>query len=624
MSITRTRATLLALSIACTGLGACGTPVGLAPSTRGEQIRAEQRSAPSTGTLSPWTAVYLQSEGLPPRATSATYEALCAIASERAESATLLALAEVAYAIGARLGGGAGDGWRHMTVSALASWAVIFSVRSDESPYVPQWALARTLHNASLAEVVAGLPELPGVERCTIERSVLGRPVEVEYRWGAEAWTPDAFTGFRPADDYRVRGVRHRHRQQGVGASLLGDRQGDDAHDLTVAEEWLPTNRQTVPLTAVIESVRTVSGEPWPPEAFSLVLLDPTRDPSVSIAGSTVPVEADFTAALVNTIAEAEFLDRAGVGGLLDVTRWQPRGGLIMLEPFDPRRIPVIFIHGLVSTPAVWREMVNDLWSDTEIRARYQFWFFMYPTGNPFAYSAAALREDLAAAREVLDPERTAPAFNDIVLIGHSMGGLIARLLVTDASDALWNAVSDVPFDEVTVGDEDRALLHEIFLSGPLPGARCAVFIATPHRGSVIADRGVGRFFSGLVRLPETLVASAQRISEGNSGQFRFAGARSPVVTGIDSLSPRSPFLLTLSELPFAPGVTTHSIIGRRSGGDGPGGTDGVVPFTSAHLPHVDSELIIADSNHSVPLQPAAAREVRRILRAHAAGERAD
>lgn len=618
--MTRTRATLLALGFACAGLGACGTPIGLSPSNRAQQIRAEQRSAPTTGTISPWTAVYLQSEGLPPRATSATYDALCAIAAERPESAPLLALAEVAYAIGARFGGGAGDGWRHMTVAALASWAVLFSARDDASPYAPQWALARTLHNASLSEVVAGLPELPGVEQRTIDRSMLGRPLLVEYRWEADAWTAGAFTAFRPADDYRVRGVRHRHRQQGIGASLLGDRRGDGAGDLAVSEDWLPAAHQTVPLTAVIESVRTAPDAPWPPDALTLVIHDPTREPLVTIAGSTVPVEADFTAALVNTIAESDFLVDAGVGGLLDVSRWQPRGGLIMLEPFDERRIPVIFIHGLVSTPAVWREMVNDLWSDAEIRARFQFWFFMYPTGNPFSYSAAALREDLTAAREVLDPDRNAPAFDDFVLIGHSMGGLIARILVTDAGDALWNSVSDAPLDSITVSDDDRAMLHQIFLAGPLSGAQCAVFIAAPHRGSTIADRGVGRFFSGLVRLPETLVSSAQRIFEENDAEFRWAGARSPVRTGIDSLSPRSPFLMTLAELPFAPGVSTHSIIGRRSGGDGPGGSDGVVPFSSAHLPQVDSELIIPDSNHSVPLQPAAAREVRRILRIHAAG----
>ena len=130
--------------------------------------------------------------------------------------------------------------------------------------------------------------------------------------------------------------------------------------------------------------------------------------------------------------------------------------GLFMLEPFDPGKIPVLMVHGLWSSPMTWMEMFNDLRSFPEIRDQYQFWFYLYPTGQPFWVSARQLREDLAQARAVVDPRHQAPALDQMVLVGHSMGGLVSTLQTLESGNDFWAVLSDRPFEELQAEDETR------------------------------------------------------------------------------------------------------------------------------------------------------------------------
>ena len=120
-----------------------------------------------------------------------------------------------------------------------------------------------------------------------------------------------------------------------------------------------------------------------------------------------------------------------------------------MVEPFDPNRIPVVMVHGLWSSPTTWMEMFNDLRAFPEIRSRYQFWFFLYPTGQPFWTSAAQLRDTLAEVRQTLDPQLQNPNLDQMVLVGHSMGGLVSQLQTLESGDDFWRIVSDKPFEEL-------------------------------------------------------------------------------------------------------------------------------------------------------------------------------
>ena len=114
--------------------------------------------------------------------------------------------------------------------------------------------------------------------------------------------------------------------------------------------------------------------------------------------------------------AGTERPDKLGLIRLLRPDKYADTARLTRLQPYDPNRTPVIFVHGLQDTPASWAPMINTFRADPEIRRRYQFWVYSYPSGYPYLYSAALFRQELdGIARAFPDHKR-------IVLVGHSMG----------------------------------------------------------------------------------------------------------------------------------------------------------------------------------------------------------
>jgi pimeloyl-ACP methyl ester carboxylesterase len=287
-----------------------------------------------------------------------------------------------------------------------------------------------------------------------------------------------------------------------------------------------------------------------------------------------------------------------------------------MLSPYRPGRIPLVLIHGTFSSPVTWAELVNELENDPETSTRYQPWLFIYPTGNPVPYSAGVLAETLREAVHELDPEGRDPALSEMVIVGHSQGGLLARLAVVDSGDAFWRTQSSRPFDEIDLAPDARALLQRSLFFEPLPFVRRVIFIATPHGGSNLADIRFASWISRFVKMPVTLTTLMVDVARHGNDQI-FLQRLQRLPTSLDNMASGNPFLRTLSKLPISPDVVAHSIIGVR-GGPNPDGGDGVVRFRSAQLEGVASELVI-DSGHSVHTNPQAIQEVRRILLEHAA-----
>jgi pimeloyl-ACP methyl ester carboxylesterase len=262
--------------------------------------------------------------------------------------------------------------------------------------------------------------------------------------------------------------------------------------------------------------------------------------------------------------------------------------------------------------------MVEALESDPALRDRYQFWSFGYSTGDPIPYSAWLLRRDLDEVRRKHDPEGTDAAFDRMVVVGHSMGGLLAKMMAQDSGPRLWRLLSDRPFEELAGEPEDRALFHRALFFKPRSEVRRVVFIATPHRGSRV-DRGrLGHLGSRLVRLHEPLRESYKRLVARNGSEFFNMRVRAGLPTSIDELEWGSPILTGLSELEIADGVKTHSIIADQRDPPRAGGGDGLVNYDSAHLDGVASETLVS-SGHLCQSHPAVIREVRRILTEHAA-----
>ena len=210
--------------------------------------------------------------------------------------------------------------------------------------------------------------------------------------------------------------------------------------------------------------------------------------------------------------------------------------GLSLLRPYVRGKTPVLFVHGLWARPASWRRMIEALAADPAIDGGFQFWTFGYASGNPIPYSGYLLRRDLDEVRRRLDPGKTDPALDRMVLVGHSMGGLLCKMIAVDSGHRLWRAVSDRPVDQLKGEGEDCKLMRECLIFGAHPGVCRVIYIATPHRGSRIDSGSVQAIGTRLVLLPDALRSPTpvgrgepsglfpRAVSQGSAKQYRRAG----------------------------------------------------------------------------------------------------
>jgi pimeloyl-ACP methyl ester carboxylesterase len=240
-------------------------------------------------------------------------------------------------------------------------------------------------------------------------------------------------------------------------------------------------------------------------------------------------------------------------------------------------------------------------------------------SSRPIVLSASELRQQLTEAVQLLDPDGRNACLRDMVVIGHSQGGLLTKMTAIDSGDRFWRNVSDKPIESVRMSNETRKVLREALFVEPLPFVRRLIFVATPHRGSYLAGpQIVRRLVARLVTLPVDLLKVGAELGatalRGTSSENAASLQRLP--TSIDNMSPGHPFIRALSEIPISPEVTANSIIPVKGEGPYEDGNDGVVKYKSAHLDGVESELVVR-SPHSVQANPYAIGEVRRILLEH-------
>ena len=336
----------------------------------------------------------------------------------------------------------------------------------------------------------------------------------------------------------------------------------------------------------------------------------PLETERVSLGGHEYPLAADFTAASFVGLSR-ERPDKLGFARMVRPEKYADSARLKRLQPYDPNRIPVIFVHGLQDTAASWAPMINAMYEDPDIRRRYQFWVFTYPSGYPYPYSAALLRKELDGVN------KTFPGHKKFVLIGHSMGGIISRLMITDVDDKIWRDFFGKSPAETNISGKARALLEESLIFNHRMDVSRVVFICAPHRGAPMGENWIGRIGTSLVRMPFLVATVPFRTIGAALVPDPSAAQLNRIPTSIDTLSPRNRFVVEIEKYPTTPGIPFHTIEGDRGRGDAPNSSDGVVPYWSSHFGGETSELIVP-SNHGAPRHPQAIAEVRRILKLHA------
>lgn len=317
-------------------------------------------------------------------------------------------------------------------------------------------------------------------------------------------------------------------------------------------------------------------------------------------------------------------LDDLKIQNVLMPERFMEETGIYFLQPYDPKKIPLVLVHGLVSSPDAFKNMINDIAPEPWFREKYQIWLYSYPTGNPWIFSSMKFRELMREACTYARTKGDDTNLNRMVVVSHSMGGLITRSSVTDPKTTLYNAYFKQPIDQLEVSEPTRKLIRDATLYQPLTEPKRVVFLAVPHRGSPLATRWFSTMVSNVIRLPKTLTVDLlDKTMTTMTDIIKGEDGKSPLPTSINSLSPSNRANVGLNQLPLPAGIQFHSVVGDRGKNNTPDSSDGIVPYWSSRVEPIESELVVP-CNHSVPDNGLAAQELKRILKLHVGGEQAE
>jgi pimeloyl-ACP methyl ester carboxylesterase len=473
-------------------------------------------------------------------------------------------------------------------VAAKISYGVLERHPKNES--------ARSIYNFAVARVVQDLDRTdvePWRHPITISTNQGGytlispKPVDADH-------DPSRYDLF-PTDTLKIGGkfFKTYSTVNGVGAPIAVVGRTESPH----FRKQYKFHRVYAPVTAIVR----FSGR----EA-DLEFVDPLNTERITLNKQVFPLAADFDAPTAMLIAR-ERPERLGFSRVMNPGAYADTTMLCRLQPFDPARTPVIFVHGLQETGASWAPMIDSLRDDPWIREHYQFWFFSYPSGYPYPYAAALFRQDLDGI------DRAFPNHKRVVLIGHSMGGMICRLMITDAGDKIWRDFFGTSPAKTPLASDTRKLLEASLVFNHQPDVQRVIFISTPHRGSKLASGWIGRIGAAFVRTPR-LFTSIYDSTKPLLVADPAARTLKRMPNSVDTLEPNDRFVEAVDKLPITPGIPYHSIMGDRGRGDTPNSSDGIVPYWSSHLDGAKSELIV-NSDHGAQYNPQAIQEVGRILK---------
>ena len=602
-------------------LSACAAPIGVKRVDPKKVHRELTSDVLTTGELSSSTANLLRYANLsedyskrPGEVINLFHKVIMsrALAGEPTSRGALVALAELSFHHATE-----SKNRQYFIIAAIYSWFYLFPENHDFDPHPldPRTRRAADLYNRSLTLALIDEGDTIRFEERTIELP-FGK-VTIELDPSSLVWGDRRLVEFIPVSEFEVRGFRNRHRRRGIGAPLAA--MLEPINPDAVRDSYLP-KRLRLPVTAVLHfeggDQTLISGEL---RAKLRVYVAADRE-SIDIGGRTVPLELEPTSTLASMLAEENPFWR-DFKAFFAGDRARLREGLTSLEPYRTGRIPVVLVHGTFSSSSTWAEILNDLMADKEIRKHFQFWVFDYNTGNPIGYSAWILRTEITQLLDSIDPERTDPALQRMIVVGHSQGGLLTKLTAVDSGLKYWRLLTDTSPDEMKLSEESRKILEGALIVKPVPEVERVVFIATPHRGSYLADRGIAKWISRFAQAPLNIATATYEIATINQD----AASRRKIarVSGsLDNMSPGSKFLEAVISTPVVESVAMHSIIAVD--GDGPLETasDGVVKYQSAHIEGVVSELIVP-SPHTCLQHPWTITELRRILLQHIGLKRA-
>ena len=516
---------------------------------------------------------------------------------------------------------------RLYSIALVHAYQFLFDQKLDinRNTYDPQFRSICDIYNRSLESIIreaTSETNFRSGQRFTVGTDSQG----IEFVVALEGrWENQTFDRFELAHDYQTSGLDNQYHTYGLGVPLIAVRSQQEFQ--SEFEKYYPPEL-TLPMTAFVHfedgpSARKRTGR----RQAVLRLYDPLETTTVKAGSTSVPLESDITTPLAYSLRDP--LLSKGVlatASLLDADFAVESQGMFMLEPYDPNKIPVVMVHGLWSSPFTWLHMFNDLRANRDIQDNYQFWFYAYPTGQPFWVSAQQMRRDLAAIQRELDPRGDSKSLDQMVLVGHSMGGLVSLMQTVESNDHFWKIVSESSIDSFEGDQESLNKLKETFYFHPNRSIDRVITIATPFQGSEFANAAARWVSHKLFTLPALVTGEFETIARRNADKLDNTKFLT-TATSIDSLAPENPIFQAINAVRPDNSVTMHNIVGRldkvsffkSKTSDSNHSGDGVVSLESAANESAKSEIFVASEHQEVHQNPAAIFEVRRILIEHLA-----
>jgi pimeloyl-ACP methyl ester carboxylesterase len=477
----------------------------------------------------------------------------------------------------------------------------------------PEYELAWQLYHNGLARLMGAGQRFGRLDPSTgLHVDTAAGSLVIPTTYQGFAWKSEDFSRIEVVSSLASRKLQHHYGAPGLGVPLVVIRERQQS-------ERFYNNQTAFGATVVLRpSLAVLAGMAPPLGADSshgpVEFYDPLRVSSVAVGQQKIAMAMNTSAPLEYAVKNTNYSPLAGLLQPGSAEAGQEK--LFLLEPRQPGKFPLVFVHGFFSTPAIWANVANEIMASPGLRDRFQIMAYRYPTGRPFVESAAILRRELNEFVKTYDRDGQDPSMDNMAMIGHSMGGIVAKLTVTRSDDRLWDAVANRPLSELNISETGRQRLAELFYFEPLPFVRRVVFMGTPHDGAMMASLSLGRISSKCIQQSTADLIEHDLLVKQNPGVFSPEISKR-IPTSIDMMESSSCLLQAVQKLCPGENVQLHSIMGTKCLSLLDGCGDGVVSVKSAQHPWVSTEKRVHATHPDLHKNEDSIQELKCILRRH-------